>query len=218
MSWETSQEPKIFIAIPHTGTVSMEWALSLRQLKTPTYLMSMSRGTPWDVARNTLVNEFLKGTTPYLFFLDSDVIIPAHGINKLLSLELPVVSGLYFTKTPPQPVPAMWQKTDETGKYVSIQGYAKNETVEADVVGMGCCLIHRRVFEKLKEINPEKPFYKWTFDPTKSDVGEGISEDFYFCERVKKEIGYKIFVDTSIECKHVGQFDTGSNGIEFQDV
>ena len=130
LSWEI-RNPVLFVAIPHTGTVSMEWALSFKQLNLPAHLISLSRGTPWDVARNTLVKEFLDGPATYLLFLDTDVVVPAHGINELLSTDLPIVSGLYYTKTPPNPVPAMWRRTEEEGVYAPVQNFNLGDMVEA---------------------------------------------------------------------------------------
>jgi hypothetical protein len=68
--------------------------------------------------------------------------------------------------------------------------------VEADAIGMGFCLTHRRVWEKI-----DRPFFRWTLGWLPPDVA-AVSEDFFWCENVKSH-GFKILVDTGCRCGHV---------------
>lgn len=194
MAW-IRRTPEILIAIPHTGHVSTEWALAFRQLQiNRPHLYSFNRGVPIDRARNMLVETMLEKGCDWIFFLDSDVICPPDTVERLLAHKQPIISALYYRRYPPYN-PAMWVKSPqptEQGKYTPIMEFPKGQIVEADVIGLGACLIHRRVFEKL-----EKPWFKWTEGWEKG----GVSEDFYFCEKAK-QAGFRILVDTSILCKH----------------
>lgn len=195
MAW-TKRNPTLLVGIPHTGHVTMEWALAFRQLSIPfPHLYSFVRGVPIDRARNQLVETMLEKGCEWLFFLDSDVIVPPNIIEKLMAHKQPIMSALYYRRYPPYN-PSMWKLAEHPkpeGKYTPIMSFPKGEIVEADVIGMGACLIHRRVFEKL-----EPPWFKWTQGWEKG----GVSEDFYFCEKAREK-GFRLLVDTSIVCKHV---------------
>jgi GT2 family glycosyltransferase len=66
--------------------------------------------------------------------------------------------------------------------------------MEVDGVGMGCCLIKTSVF---KDFIKNKKCS--AFNPITESVIYG--EDFAFCLNAQRA-GYKIYVDTEIQCKH----------------
>lgn len=198
-AWELSK-PSILVAVPHTGAVSTQWAFGLWQLGVDAKcLLSFHAGAPIDASRNKLVDEMEKNGCDWLFFLDSDVIPPKGTIDTLLSHNLPIVGGLYYTRISPI-IPTVWvNNPDDSGATYIPKNFQPGEITEADAIGMGCCLIHKRVFDKL-----DKPYFNWTLD---EDGNKGVSEDFYFCKKAK-EAGFKIFVDTRISCEHMGSFNT----------
>lgn len=207
-AWELQQvAPKLLLGIPHTGSVSMEWAENYKNLILPPSVRTYTRGQPIDAARNLIVQKMQESNCEWVFFLDSDVICPAGTIERLLSHRVPIVSGLYYTRAPPIN-PAMWTDAGDKAHFVAITNFQVGSLVEAHVIGMGCCLIHKSVFEKL-----EKPYFKWTYGFQQN----GISEDFYFCNRVR-EAGYHIYVDSAILCEHEFNGKTGINGQVHQGV
>jgi len=158
-------------------------------------LFTTSKGTPWDLARNEIVKSAQEHKVEWLFFLDTDVLIPPDTIPRLLSHNAPIVSGVYYTRAPPIE-PCVWKEVLPSGKQ-PIQ-YNPGEIIQADFVGAGCLLIHMSVFDHIK-----KPYFEWTLgfeDP--DDLTKGRSEDFEFCKKVR-ERGYKILVDTSVQCRHM---------------
>lgn len=207
-AWELQQAaPKMIVGIPHTGHVSVEWAENYKNLVHPPALRTYTKGQPIDVARNILVQKMQESNCDWLFFLDTDVICPADTIQRLLSHRLPIVSGLYYTRA--QPInPAMWNDAGDKAHFVSINQFQIGSLVEAHVIGMGCCLIHKSVFDKLS-----KPYFKWTF----GFENNGISEDFYFCNKAR-EAGFHIYVDTSISCEHEFNGKTSIAGNGFQAI
>jgi len=85
-----------------------------------------------------------------------------------------------------------------------ITSFQPGSLIEADLVGAGCLLIHRRVLERVPP-----PKFEWTIDydgvhnNVKVDESERASEDFTFMRKAKK-LGFRIIVDTSVQCIHVG--------------
>jgi intein/homing endonuclease len=168
------------------------------------------KGYLYDLATES--QRFSGGVGPFLLH-NSDVLPPEDGLERLMSHNLPVVSALYYRRHLDRPGmaphPALWKlipegtevtcpacgakHTTKPGKYQPILNPPPNMLVEADAIGMGFCLIHRRVFEKVP-----RPWFRWTL----GWVEPGVSEDFAACE-LFREHGYKILVDTGCRCGHV---------------
>lgn len=197
--WWEREKPKVLVGICHIGLVTMEWSLAFRNLKIPEpYIIKTVRGSPVDRARNMCVETALESNAEYVFFLDSDVIVSPDSLQRLMSYGLPVVSGLYYTKGVDSH-PCAWRFFPGKGLLPVESG---SGLVEVDAVGAGFLLVDTRVFRKLKP-----PWFRWTegFSPHPWNVlknGLGVSEDFYFCYRVKEELGLKIYVDFGTRAKH----------------
>lgn len=207
-AWELDNSPVVHIGIPHCTDVTTEWALGLRQLQLPRHVFSMTRGQPIDLARDTIVHRMQESGAEYLFFLDSDVILPSDAIVKLIAHNQDIISGVYHVRHNPI-TPAMWKESSSPGAYNPIVGYNEGSIIDVDAVGMGCCLIHKRVFDKLSE-----PYFKWSMDSRQKN---GVSEDFYFCEQARKA-GFHIYVDTGIQCTHIATANVTKSGLVFGDV
>jgi hypothetical protein len=78
--------------------------------------------------------------------------------------------------------------------------------VEVDFVGAGCLLIHRRVLEQLP-----KPWFEWEIGKEVEKGRGALSEDFSFCLRAKRA-RFKVHLDTSVRCEHVGLGQASSDG------
>lgn len=210
MAWER-RGAEVLIGIPHAGreNASYEWSLNFRQLQVDRpHLFSFPFGQTIDVARNQLAETALANNVEWLFFLDGDTLCPSDTLLRLLRHNLPIVSGLYPRRYPPYNY-AMWRlaPTFEPGrKYAEITGFQPGGLVEADAIGMGCCLINTKVFRMI-----EKPWFWWTVgrqDDKCPRCGQRLwdpideeSEDFFFCSKARAA-GYKIYVDTTVVCSH----------------
>lgn len=198
MAWEIHQKKsRIAVCTPHVGEVSMEWADRVYvPLKFPSHfdkVFFMARGVPWDVARNMLVKQALGDPqVTHLMWIDSDIVFeqppnPNEAILQLLRCDAPIVSGVYRARQKTGFNYAMWLRHPQG--FVPIKEWTGN-WIEVGVVGMGCCLIKREVFEKVPE-----PWFWW-------GPGESPSEDFNFCLKAA-EYGYKINVYTSVRASHI---------------
>ena len=179
----------------------MAWSLGFRNLIIPGSIIVLS-GMPYDHSRNQACMTALECGASHLFFLDSDVIPPKEAVLRLLSHRLPIVSGVYYRRSPPAGVPVMMKPV---GQWLT--RYKPNALVEVDVVGAGCLLIAREVLERLPPQSPQsgKHWFDWRVDQKSLATPERLplSEDFAFCMACK-QIGYKVMVDTGVTCRHVG--------------
>lgn len=150
-----------------------------------------SIGLPIAESRNFLVKQVMNDIgADKVLFLDADVEPPAN-ILRLCKHEKDIVSGIYWRFREPR-VPLAFIVKD--GKYIPIDLKSQKGLIEVDAIGMGCCLLNISIFDDIEE-----PWFKFI-----SDSDTLISEDFYFCSKVREKS--KIFVDTKVKCAHIGLF------------
>lgn len=214
-SWEISNSNQIVIGILHVDATTMAWSLGFRNLMMPgreEFRMFNPffpvAGMPFDQARNTVIQHALSiPTVRWVGMLDSDVIPPRDAFLRLISHNLPFCSGVYCRRSPPHAIPVM-QRQGQWLTELPPQGL-----IEVDVVGAGCCVLRRDMLEKLPPITPVKKWYSWEVDARLAGqpCEYGMSEDFSLNLHMKKH-GYKVMVDSSIRCRHVGlgEADYGS--------
>lgn len=191
----------ITIGVPCRGSVSPTWAYQFRMMEIPfeTYQILMPQGMNVDEARNYIVDH-AKGE--WIFFLDSDTVPPLDVIRRLHSHGKQLISGLYFQRKSPF-YPQIYKKSDVPGRWDAKVYYEKDKLIEIDSAGMGCCLIHRDVFDTIgtKDAAHPKPWFYFT-----GGYGEAQreSEDHYFFRRCAEE-KIQAYCDTSVACGHIGQ-------------
>lgn len=229
MSWTQQQvaQDSLLVAtlVPPREIVTVAWAVSLKMLDTPTFWDFLRlKGMPYDVARTqaafTCLNSKQTDTGlpfQWLFFLDSDVLVPRFALTRLMSHRLPIVSGLYYQRFPTfdgvsaNYLPCMFNEAVADGKTVKrpITDFVSGSLVEAAYVPGGCLLINRSVFERFLQAGVKRIF-EWTM--TADSEGLGRSEDFEFCARARA-LGYKCFVDTGIVCTHEAEGEITPRGL-----
>jgi hypothetical protein len=172
-------------------------------------------------SRNKIVEAFLATDAKWLLMIDDDMIpsigrpnwmknwVPAaknihdtalsrHVIHKLIGAGKTIVGCAYFGRREDAPLICSDQSLVRDAR-----AYA-DRVVPVDWVGTGCILIHRSVFNDIREVypelGPENPGDG--FDYFRS-MGHGIGEDIAFCKRAKKA-GHQPHVDLSVPTFHVG--------------
>jgi len=195
------------IGIPIMGDMGDEIFYSFLSLKKPigSKLTKVKYGAT-DKAKNKIISLMEK---EWLFFMDSDQTFHPESLERLLSWNLPIVSGLYFSSAG-KPIPHCYERVKKKGLYmaktkevhdylvahkdkfttgnpIEILPAEQSDLIECDGVGAGCLLVHRSVFEKVKP-----PYFK---------LLNYVGEDFYFCRKVQ-EAGFKIFTDPGVLCGH----------------
>lgn len=148
-------------------------------------------------ARNSISNYAFLYDYNFILFIDSDVIVPPDTLSKLLSHvtnDTTIYSGFYpiFDKYG-FPIPCA--KIIKNNIIMDIPEELLKDILEVDIIGLGCCLIPREIFTKVK------------FRCVRDKKGKLIqSEDMCFCEDVKKN-GYKLLYDFNLVAKHIIQGD-----------
>lgn len=209
--WEIRQANSVAVCILHTDTTTIAWSFGLRNLIIPgrDELRRFNpfiplAGMPYDNARNNGTEASLRLGAEWVFHYDSDVVPPRDAILRLMRHNLPIVSGMYCRRSPPHAVPVMIRQ----GQWVT--DFIPGSMVEVDMVGAGCLLLHRSFLENIPPQRPGKRWFDWRVDMAghvPKDV-DCTSEDFTLCNHARRH-GYKIMVDTSIVCRHIGYAEAG---------
>jgi hypothetical protein len=216
-AWE-SPRPQVLVATLTRETVSTKWAANHRNMILPPYSqVSYLSGMPFGHARDQAVANMLQHGFSHLMFVDDDVCIPPDSIPRLLAHGRDIVSGLYYRRA--LPLAPVMLKNDAQGNPQWITEWnPKGALIEVDLVGAGCLLVHRRVYERLKP-----PWFIWELEESvtkwiRQGMGEPVedkllSEDFSFCRRAQR-MGFSILVDTGVACEHIGFGSSGQAGYQ----
>lgn len=191
--------PHIGIALSMGGNVNPEFLrMLLERLREwmQEYIISIMIDStiPLDLSRNNVTESARKKNCDYLFFIDSDVFIEQGYLERLLSHNKDVISGIYHQKTPPYyPLP---RRRVAENLYVPIEP-EDDSIIEIDGTGMGCVLIKMDALENISYPWFEFKYYK---------IGEKwhqLSEDLYLCQKLQDK-GIKIYCDPIVRCNHIG--------------
>lgn len=148
-------KPKISVGLPFYGGFTGEWTAQTLQMVAG---LSQNHDVREIIAsgvmtadhnRNLIVNEFLKSDSEWLFWIDSDTLVPIGAVERLLAVNKPLVSGLYYGKNPPHPPIAYFVHNGAFTPIDQERKWDKGELVEVDSAGMGCMLTHRSVYEDI---------------------------------------------------------------------
>lgn len=202
-SWELGSQKSVLVGILHVETVTIAWAFGLRNLIVPSphpFPFIPLTGMPYDHGRNRGVMTALDAGASHLLFLDSDCIPPRDAILRLLSHNKPVISGIYYRRSPPHGVPVMLKGGTW---YVN---YPKNGIFDVDLVGAGCLLLDLKFMKDFPPLDPKigRHWFSWRVDQASVlPPGEALSEDFSFCTAVRR-LGEKVWIDPTVQCRHAG--------------
>jgi len=149
----------------------------------------------------------------WLFMVDSDMGFAPDTLERLLAVadpkDKPIVGGLCFahktdgrasfygTRYRACPTLYTFYEDDERVGFVPMLDYPVEQVVPVAATGGACVLIHRSVFERIRD----KYGDVW-FDTITHPKGQTVfSEDLSFCVRAAG-VGVPIFVDTRIKTTH----------------
>ena len=151
-----------------------------------------------DAVRNNLVEKALRLGSTHILMMDTDQIYSDPDmIKKMISHKKPVVGARVHRRYPPFD-PLMMRGEIGVHYPVPDEEIFKDDEfaslVEVDATGCGCVLYDTSVFIDM--------FPAQWFKMRVGDKGQPIGEDIGFCADLK-EAGIDIFVDCSIDIKHI---------------
>jgi glycosyltransferase involved in cell wall biosynthesis len=150
-------------------------------------------------ARNSLIKLAIDGKYDDLFFIDSDTEWEPEWFFNLLERPEPIVGGALIKKT---------EKEGYTVKLVDkkLKYSEDKKLIQVDGVGTGFMKVSKFALDKLWEISDEYTSegekHRMVFD-IKVENGDLISEDYILCNKWKS-LGYKVWLDPTITCNHIG--------------
>lgn len=146
-------------------------------------------GSERAIGREKVVRRALERGSEWVWFVDDDHTFGHTALLDLLAHDVPVVGALYLQrKTPFLPI-AMGEK-DENGWWpLDLEKCPQHGLVSVDGIGTGGLLVKAEVFHELGE-----PWFQYTAE---------MSEDLFFCRRVREELGLPIYVDLDVPLGHI---------------
>jgi hypothetical protein len=188
---------KISLGVITRGEVNIETVYSLLHLFRSTphqFHINFHKGTYVQELRNQCLRAAREVDADYLFFVDSDIVFPADGLNKLLSWDKDVIGGMYNMKS--LPLKTTIKPLDDEGNRLMEETISFPDDKIFKVYGLptGFMLIRLKAIEKL-----ENPF---DFD---RDTEGLIGEDINFCIHCR-EIGVELWCDPTIKIGHIGYY------------
>lgn len=152
------------------------------------------RGYDCARARNIICNNAIENNYDYILMVDSDIILPAYTLVKMLDDPKPVCLGCYPRKNTKTEVFEIFKLGQQD--YVNTFNYSEitsfSGKIEVKGGGFGCAMIDVRILNDLPH-----PFFKYV----EYDSGATLSEDLYFCSNVNKN-GYQVYAETDVICGH----------------
>jgi hypothetical protein len=185
---------KVAICTPVYHDPSYHYTVSLAELLTVSVSTQVnigyftSRGSLVAVRRNIIAELALRRGADWLLWIDADQKFPPDTLKRLLSHGLDFVGCNIPIRY--DPIGPSAGNIGADGKVRRIWTEPDNKGLEpVDVMGMGVCLIHRRVFEAV-----EAPWFR------------GAAEDHLFCARAG-QAGFRPHVDHALswEIGHVSE-------------
>jgi hypothetical protein len=153
-------------------------------------------------------------TPEWLWWVDTDIHFPEYGIlDKLLEcadpVERPVMSALYFGYMNSKTLVPVWYGRNEKDGQIEPLNHFKSGLNRLGVCGMGCCIIHRSVFEKFGDRWAKTGFLyfgrdraPWTIPAHWNNDMTPFVEDNCFCWRCN-ELGIPIYGNSNIIVNHM---------------
>ena len=188
---------RISLGIATRGEVCIETTMGLLHMLKETpheFHLNFHKGTYLGELRNAMLNDAREVKADYLMFVDTDIIFPPDGLNRLLAKNKDIIGGMYNMKS--LPLINTIKMADKDGKIIPVTDFeVPNKPFQCYAIPSGFMLI------KLEAIKDMKNPFNFDYD----EKGEFIGEDVGFCMRCQKA-GLEIWCDPTINIGHIGSY------------
>ena len=206
------------IGISTEASICTETVASLYNMKVPDDVETELRIVhSYNIAdgRNELVDIMLKEGFDYIFFVDSDIVLPKNALTDLYGMQWYISTGTYPRKeldtiNNSDPFTTLYwhsekNKTAYSPYFMPFSALKPGRIIQVDCCGLGCTLIRRDLFENLK-----RPYFFMAKEECTNNEGGTanpycLGEDMYFCRQIVQK-GLQIWAHGSVLCGHVGKF------------
>lgn len=153
-----------------------------------------------DEARNKLIEHAIKENAKYLIFVDDDIALPRDGLGMFIQTAErfngdAVIGGVATIKGTSTPAIST---VDKEGRLITPDCSPKFEPIQITwATGCACLLIPVNILKEMKVKEPDIP---WCWIGMK-DGKQECGEDIFLCDGIQRA-GYKIYIDTRIQCLH----------------
>ena len=192
-------EKRILIGIPTAKYIEPETFRSIYELIKPHNTeVDFQFFYGYNIAqiRNLMAHYAIECHYDYLFWVDSDIVLPLDSLLKLYESDKDIISGVYIQRKQKEKVPEIYIPNELGGvSNIPLAKLWTDKTFEIAGCGFGCVLTK---VSALKEVGyPQFEYFNAI------DHKNTISEDVDFCRKaINKKI--KIYVDPTIKCEHIG--------------
>jgi hypothetical protein len=210
---------RVLIAITTGEGVPFEVMESIYGMTIPegvTTDLKIIRSYSVSKGRNELVHHAMNNRYDYIFFVDSDVILPKDSLEKLYNAKKLVINGTYprkeadtITNQNPWTTlyrhdPSLMQRINFGPYWLSNNELPKDGIIPVDAAGLGCTLIHMSVFTQyMKDVEDWFVFAKE--DCVIENGPYCLGEDLFFYRECLRH-GVQPFAHGAIRCGHLGKF------------
>lgn len=193
---------KILIAIPTARYIEPETFKSIYNLNTPIgYNVEFQYfyGYRVDQVRNLIADWTKKNSFSHVFFVDHDITFPPDTLERLISYDKPVISGVYRQRNEEQHLEIYNQNYAKTSpeELYKLRNYVDghNDLIRIGACGFGCVLVKTEVFDIVGY--PQFEYH------VALDHNNTLSEDVDFCRKVNNK-NLSVWCDRSVVCGHIG--------------
>ncbi len=185
----------ILIAIPTAVRIECETFKSIYDLKIPDgYKVDFNFFWNYmvDQGRNMIASYAIQNNYDYVLCIDSDIEVPQDALEKMLAHDKDYVCGMYRMRRPEQHI-----EVYDIGYRLLPPTLLKevDGLLEIGGSGFGCVLVKTSLFAA---VGYPQFFYHQAYE-----YHNIFSEDNDFCKKAR-DLGYKLYCDTSIRCRHKG--------------
>ena len=193
---------KILIAIPTARYIEPETFKSIYNLNTPIgYSVDFQYfyGYRVDQVRNLIADWAKRNSYSHVFFVDHDITFPPDTLERLISYDKPVISGVYRQRNEEQHLEIYGQNYTKTSPedLYSLSNFVDGhyDLIRIAACGFGCALVKTEVFSIVGY--PQFEYH------VALDHNNTLSEDVDFCRKVNNK-NLSVWCDRSVVCGHIG--------------
>ena len=190
----------ILIAVPTFENITPETFKSIYDLDVPEGVFvdfEFVKGYDCARARNAIAKKAVDGGYDYVLMIDSDMIVPADTITKMLEYPADIVVCIAPVKNTKNHTVEIfkWNGRNFAGRY-TVDELPDKPRFAVYGSGMSCSLIKTAVFNVIP--------YPW-FQYVVYENGSCLSEDLYFCVQATK-FGIGVEADTRVRAGHLARY------------